>query len=213
VTRSSVRIPLILVTLLLGHLPPAAAQASSAFSHRVEILPTAGYLAFGTYFTGPSDIRFSNQDGVGYGAQVAVRLWRSLSLVGSVLHGTSDWSFESVPILGSISVGGASLWFYDVGLRYSVPLGTAIPVSAVGQVGAGAIRYSVDNVLLSEQATNFAVAAGVGLAARLGRRVSLQGLVKDYVASFRSVDDAAAFGVEGRRTHTLAFLIGLGLRL
>jgi hypothetical protein len=213
VPRSSPRIPLILMTLLLGLLPPATAQAPSAFFHRVEILPTAGYLSFGTYFTGPSDIRFSNQDGVGYGGQIAVPLWRNLSLIGSVLHGTSDWSFESVPILGSISVGGASLWFYDVGLRYSVPLGASSPVSAFGQLGAGAIRYSVDNVLLSEDATNFAVAAGVGLSAGLGRRLSLQGLVKDYIASFRSVDDAAAFGVEGRRAHTLAFLIGLGLRL
>lgn len=211
-TRSAAGLLLIL-TILLACPPSAAAQAPSPSSPRVEILPTAGYLAFGTYFTGPSDIRFSNQDGVGYGAQVAVPLWRSLSLVGSVLHGTSDWSFERVPLLGSISVGGASLWFYDLGLRYSVPLGAASPVAAIGQVGAGAIRYSVDNVLLSERATNFAVAVGVGLAARLGPRVSLQGLVKDYIASFRSVDDATVFGVEGRRAHTLAFLIGLGLRL
>ena len=212
-TRFSPGMPLILATLLLAPLPSAAAQAPRPNSHTLEILPTAGYLAFGTYFTGPSDIRFSNQDGVGYGGQIAVSLWRNLSLVGSVLHGTSDWSFESVPILGSITVGGASLWFYDVGLRYSVPLGAASPVSAIGQLGAGAIRYSVENVLLSERATNFAVAAGVGLAARLRQRISLQGLVKDYIASFRSVDDVEAFGVEGRRAHTLAFLIGLGLRL
>jgi hypothetical protein len=205
---------LILLTLLLAPLPSAAAQTSTRPSApALEILPTAAYLAFDTYFTGPGDIRFSNQDGIGYGAQVAVALWRNLSLVGSVLHGTSDWSFESVPIVGSVSIGGASLWFYDVGLRLDFPLGGASPLSAIGQVGAGAIRYSVDNALISDQATNFALSGGVGVAARLGRRVSLQGLVKDYIASFRSVDDAAGFGVEGRRAHTLGFLIGFGLRL
>jgi hypothetical protein len=212
VTRSPRQLILTLVPLLLAPLASTAAQ-SPVSRASVEILPTAGYLVFGTYFTGPEEIQFSNQDGLGYGAEVAVPVWRNLSVVGSVVHGTSDWSFESVPFLGSVSIGGASLWFYDVGLRLGFPLGAASPVSAIAQLGAGAIHYSVDNALISEEATNLALTAGIGVAARLGRRVSLQGLIKDYIASFRSVEDAAAFGVEGRRAHTVGFLVGLGVRL
>lgn len=43
--------------------------------------------------------------------------------------------------------------------------------------------------------------------------MSVVGLVKDYIASFSSVDDAEVFGVEGQRAHTLALLLGVGLRL
>jgi hypothetical protein len=202
---------LIISALLTAPFDSAVSQGALPPSSRpVEIFPTAGYLAFGTYFTGPGGVRFSNQDGFGYGAQLVVGLWRNLSLVGSVLHGTSDWSFESVPLVGRLTVGGASLWFYDAGLRLSVPLGASIPVAAFGQASAGAIRYAVDNALFTERATNFAFSGGAGLTTRAGGRFSLQALVKDYIASFRSVDDAAAFGVEGRRAHTVAFLIGVG---
>jgi hypothetical protein len=179
----------------------------------VELLPTAGYLAFGTYFTGPGGVQFSNEDGFGYGGQIDVPLWRNLSLVGSLLHGTSDWSFEEVPLVGRLTVGGASLWFYDAGLRVTVPLGAAIPVAAFLQATAGAIHYSIDNALFTGRATNFAFSGGAGLATRLAGRVSLQALVKDYLASFRSVRDGAAFGIEGRRAHTVAVLVGLGVSL
>jgi hypothetical protein len=204
---------LLVIPALLVPFSAAASQVSGPTPHSFEISPMAGYLAFGTYFTGPGGIRFSNQDGFGYGAQLSVPVWRNLSLVGSALHGTSDWSFESVPLLGSIAIGGASLWFFDAGLRVNLPLGASSPVWVFGQATAGAIHYSVDNALFTGQATNFALSGGVGLRAWLGGRVSLQGMVKDYIASFRSVDDAASLGVEGRRAHTLAVLVGLGLGL
>jgi hypothetical protein len=131
----------LLIAALLSPFSSAAAQTSFSRSPaQVEITPMAGYLAFGTY-TGPGDIRFSNQDGLGYGGQLGVTVWRNLSVVGGVIHGTSDWSFEAVPFLGSISVGGASLWFFDLNARLGVPLSAASPVSAFAQVGAGAIRY------------------------------------------------------------------------
>lgn len=200
--------------LLIAPLVAAASQEPVPRATRlVEIIPTAGYLAFGTYFTGPGGVRFSNQDGFGYGAQIGITLYRNLSLIGSVLHGTSDWSFESVPLVGRLTVDGASLWFFDAGLRLTIPLGASIPVSVFGQAGAGAIRYAVDNALFTGQATNFAFSGGVGLVTRLGGRVSLHALAKDYIASFRSVDDAAAFGIEGRRAHTVAVLLGLGVGL
>jgi hypothetical protein len=202
----------LLVTTLALPAARAAGQSNQPRTRTVVILPTAGLLSFGNYFTGPGGVTFSNQDGIGYGAELSVAVWKDLSLIGSVLHASSDWSFEQIPLLGSVSVDGASLWFYDAGLRYHVRLG-ATPLSAFGQVTAGAIRYAVDNVLLSGHATNFAVAGGLGVRARVGQRFSAQGLVKDYVASFKSVDQAAAIGVVGRRAHTLAILLGLGFDL
>ena len=205
----------LLVLLLVSTFPSSTAQSQSPLSpvYRVQLVPSGAYLTFGTYFTGPGGIRFSNQDGLAYGGQLAVTLWRNLSVVGSVLHGSSDWSFESVPVVGTISIGGASLLFYDAGLRYSYPLGSTIPVWVVGQITAGAIRYSVDHPLLTGAATNFAVSVGAGVTGRLRGRVSLHALIKDYFASFRSVDEASSLGVEGQRAHTLAVLVGVGIGL
>jgi hypothetical protein len=200
----------VLPALVAFPLVSAGAQTSGP-SRRLEILPTAGYLSFGSYFTGPAGIRFTNQDGFGYGAQFGVVVWRNLSVVGSVLHGTSDWVFRSVPLLGTVTVESASLWFFDVSPRVTVPLDATGTMSLVAQVGAGAIRYAVDNPLFTGRATNLAFTGGAGMLARLGSRVSLLILVKDYIASFRSVDDAAAWGVRGRQAHTVAMLLGLGL--
>jgi hypothetical protein len=202
---------IMLVPALALPMASVAAQSVQSASRSVAITPTAGLLSFGNYFTGPGGVSFSNQDGIGYGAELSVGIWKDLRIVGSVLHASSDWSFEEVPLLGSLSVDGASLWFYDAGLRYHARLGA--PLSAFVQATAGAIRYAVDNALFTGNATNFTVSAGLGVTAHLGYRFSAQGLVKDYLASFKSVDQAAALGVEGRRAHTLAILLGLGIDL
>jgi hypothetical protein len=198
-----------LTTLLLPH---AAAQQSGTTT-RARIIPTIGYLVFGSYFSGPGDLEFSNQNGPTYGGELEVALDRRFSVIGSALHATSDWSFSGVPLLGTVAVGGTSLWFYDAGLRVRFPLGASGRVSPYVQASAGAARYAVNNVLLSDHATNFAFSGGVGVLAQLGGRLSLQGMVKDYLASFKSVDQGAALGIEGRRAHTLAFLVGAGIGL
>jgi hypothetical protein len=198
-------------SLVTAPLSSALPQSTPPSAHRAQLVPSVGYFTFGTYFTGPAGIRFSNQDGLAYGGQAVVTLWRNLALVGSVLSTSSDWSFESVPLVGRISIGGASLLLYDAGLRFSYPLGDLSPIAAIGQVTAGAIRYSVDHPLLSGAATNFAYSAALGAAGRLKGRVTIHLLVKDYIASFRSVDDAASLGVEGQRAHTVGVLLGIGI--
>ena len=199
---------LLLTTPVLAR--QAAAQQPES-STRVRVVPSAGYLVFGSYFSGPADLEFSNENGLGYGAELEVPLGRRFSLIGAALHGTSDWSFRGVPLLGTVGVGGASLWLYDAGARVRFPLGTTGRVSPFVQASIGAIRYAVDNALLSDHATNVAFSGGVGVLAQLEGRLSLQGMVKDYLASFKSVDQGAALGVEGRRAHTVAFLVGLGI--
>lgn len=179
----------------------------------MRIGATAGYLTYGSYFSGPGGLRFSNDDGIGYGAEIGVGVLRNLSLVGSVLHATSDWSFQQVPLVGSLTIGGASLWFYNAGLRLHFPIGRGETFRPFVEAGAGAIRYAVDNPLLTGSATNFALVGGVGVLARLGDRLGLQAQVRDHAASFRSVDQAAAFGVRGRWAHTVGFLAGLSVGL
>jgi hypothetical protein len=203
-------VSLLLCLLTATPLGGAAAQSTSV-PRSVTITPTAGPLAFGDYFTGPGGVTFSNQDATGYGGELSVRVWRGVSVLGAVLHASSDWSFDQVPLLGRVTVGGASLWFFDVGIRGQTRLGRSSPLSAFAQAGAGAIHYTVNNPLLSGSATNLTFSGGLGLMATLGERLSLQALLKDYYASFRSVDDASAYGVEGQRAHTLALLFGLGV--
>jgi hypothetical protein len=190
---------------------PQSQQSSPLQS--VELSLVTGHLDYGTYFTGPGGIRFSNEDGFGYGGQLSVRVWKNLSVVGTVLHGSSNWTFEEVPLVGSVTFNGASLWFFDAGPRVTVPLGSGVPVALLAQATVGAIHYAVDNPLFVGDTPNLAFGGGAGLVIRLGRRARVQALVKDYIASFRSVQDAAFLGVEGQRAHTIAVLLGLGVGL
>jgi hypothetical protein len=105
-------------------------------------------------------------------------------------------------------VRGGSLWFADVGLRAQIPLSGASRQPLIfGQVGAGLAHYALSASLLGtavdERATNFALALGAGLALPLARRFGIELMAKDYIASFKSVTDLAAFGIEGRRAHTV----------
>lgn len=207
----SYRTLLLISILVLPGLPLASQQSRSV--QAIRIGPTVGYLTFGTYFTGPGGLRFSNDNAAAFGGELEFPVWRDLSVVGNVLHATSDWSFQEVPLIGSVTIGGASLWFFDAGLRLHFPLGSRRAVLPFVELGGGAIRYSVDNALLEGQATNLALVGGVGLTTRIGERLGLQARVKDYFASFRSVDDAASLGVTGRRAHTVGFLFGVSLGL
>jgi Outer membrane protein beta-barrel domain len=191
---------------------PALAQESGSVQ-AMRIGPTAGYLTFGTYFTGPGGLRFSNDNAAAFGGGLEFPVWRDLSVIGNVLHATSDWSFQEVPLIGSLTLGGASLWFFDAGLRLHFPLGSKRTVLPFVEAGAGAIRYAVNNPLLEGQATNLAFVGGLGVTTRIGERLGVEARVKDYFASFKSVDDAAALGVNGRRAHTVGFLVGVHIGL
>jgi hypothetical protein len=205
------RIILILIAFPFAAFPLTAQRSSAPPVKDVRIGATAGYLTFGSYFTGPGGLRFSNDNAPGYGAEVAVTVWRNLSVIGNILHAKSDWSFEQVPFVGTVTLGGANLWFFDAGLRFHIPLGGTTAILPFVEAGGGVIRYAVNNQLLTGDATNFALVGGVGLLTRLGDRFVLQLRLKDHAASFRSLDDAAALGVRGRWAHTVGFLVGLNI--
>jgi predicted nicotinamide N-methyase len=77
------------------------------------------------------------------------------------------------------------------------------------QGGAGVARYSISNPLISGARENLALSAGAGVRAPIHSRIEAVGLVKDYIVSFQSVDDLAALGVTGRRSHTIALMASL----
>jgi opacity protein-like surface antigen len=175
---------------------------------RIQVEAGVGYLTSGDYFTGPSSTTLDNSDAAAVMLQIGLRLQRSLDLVLAGTYAQPDWRLGGVPVLGSVSLPGASLWFGDAALRGRLPLSRSIrPVSLLAQVGAGLARYAVGTSVLGNRidgsATNFAFVVGAGVQAPLARRLGVELLAKDYIASFKSVRDLEAFGVEGRRAHTI----------
>jgi hypothetical protein len=190
------------------------AQAQLKRESRVELTGSVGYLNAGDYFTGPGATALDNSDAAAFALQAKVPVYRGLSVVIAATHAEPEWRLTGVPLLGSIGLPGASLWFGDAALRGSLDLGrSARPISVFGQIGAGAARYAVSTSILGNRleahATNFALALGAGLGIPIGRRLGVEILGKDYIASFTTVRDLESLGIEGQRAHTLLALAGL----
>jgi opacity protein-like surface antigen len=208
--------PIALFVVILGGWAPLYGQGGAP--SRVYGVAGAGYLTSGDYFTGPASTSLANSDAAAVMLQVGVRVHRSFDLVLAGAHAQPKWRLDGLPLVGAVSLPGARLWFADAALRGHWPLSEGVrPVSVFAQVGAGVAHYSVATTLLGNRldadATNFAVALGAGVQAPLTGRVGVELLAKDYIASFTSVRDLAAFGIEGRRAHTLVLAAGIRLDL
>ena len=196
---------------------PRLLEAQALPAHRVEMTAGGALLTSGAYFTGPGDLALAAGDALAGTLEVGVAVHRSLSIVFGGSYAQPEWRVSGIPLFGSVGVPGADLWLGDLALRVELPLGapTARRPIAFLQAGPGLARYAVRGSVLGravdESATNFAVAVGAGLAVPFTQRFGIEALVKDYIASFRSVRDLAAFGIEGQRAHTL--VIGAGARI
>jgi hypothetical protein len=200
--------PLRLAFVLL--LAPAFAGAQEApRTGRVQIAAGAGLVTAGAYFTGPGGLEFSSSDAPAGALQIRVAVHRSFSVVLAGTYTRPDWQLTGIPLIGSVGVPGAGVWFADAALRGELPLGRAGPTGPVAfaQVGPGLAHYSIDTSILGavvdESATNFALALAVGTGLPIMDRFGIELMAKDYIASFKSVTDLAAFGIEGRRAHTV----------
>ena len=196
--------------LVVVSFPPSPADAQSSRSYpSVDLSVGPGFLTSGAYFTGPGDLALDNSDALAGVLQVIVPVNRSFSLVAGGAYARPEWHLAGVPLLGSIGVDGASLWFADAGVRGQVPLGSqqGTGPTAFAQLGAGLAHYSLSTSVLSqavdESATNFALALGAGIGVPLAERFGLELMAKDYIVSFESVRDLESLGVEGQRAHTL----------
>ena len=213
VSRRAVRACLSLAFVLV----PALAHAQGRSSARVQVAAGGGLMTSGAYFTGPAGLELAGDDAFAGLLQVSVPVHRSLAVVMAGTYAQPQFRLTGVPLIGSVGLRGAHLWFADVGLRGQLPLAAASPTMPVAfaQVGAGLAHYSVNTTLLGnavdESATNFAGSLGVGLGLSLTARLGVEVMAKDHIASFKSVRDLSAFGVEGRRTHTI--LLSVSARL
>ena len=187
---------------------PLAAQAPGSGTV-LHVSPYVGYMIFGDYLKGPVGTTLSNAPGPVYGAQVGLSLAPNLSLVGNLGYSATDIKI-GVPFLGGVSVGHSSLLLYDADLAYNLGAakGGAASFSPFVQAGAGAMRYKVDESILSTNATNFAGNVGLGADFTVGRGMALRVLAKDYIGKF-NFKDATGLGINGETAHNLAFTAGL----
>jgi hypothetical protein len=193
---------------LMSFATPLAAQAPES-GKVLHVSPYVGYMIFGDYLKGPLGTSLSNAPGPVYGAQAGLSLAPNLSLVGNLGYSATDIKV-GVPILGGLSVGHSSLLLYDADLEYD--LGTSktggASFSPFIQAGAGAMRYTIDESILTTNATNFAGNVGLGADFTIGRGMALRLLAKDYIGKF-NFQDATGLGISGQTAHNLAFTAGL----
>lgn len=200
-------------------LAPTLAQAQGGASARVQVAAGGGLMASGTYFAGPAGLELSGADAFAGSLQLSVPVHRSLAVVVGGTYAQPEFRLTGLPLVGSVGLRGAHLWFADAALRGLRPLGAGSPMRPVAfaQVGAGLAHYSANATVLGraidESATNFAGSLGVGLGLAFTERLGVEVMAKDYIASFKSVRDLAEFGVEGRRTHTVLLSVSARLDL
>lgn len=206
-------------TALLYFFTPALASAQGTGpTSRVQLSAGAGFLTSGTYFTRPGSLELANGDGLAGALEVSVTVHQAFAVVLAAAHARPHWKLNGVPLIGSVDVPGARLWFADAALRAKLPLGSAPSAPAVfAQAGGGVAHYAISTSVLGtsvdEQATNVALALGAGLALPVTSRLGFEVMAKDYIASFKGVRDLAAFGIEGRVAHTVLLLVSARLGL
>jgi hypothetical protein len=171
-----------------------------------------GYLTSGAYFTGPETIELANGDAVVGSVQVSMVMHRSFAVVLAGAYAGPDWRLTRVPLVGSMGITGASLWFVDASLRGHLPLGARSPTAPTvfAQAGPGLGYYSVSTTVESnvfdENGASLALALGAGFTLPISGRLGVEVMAKDYIASFDSPGALEPFGLEGRTAHNLLLL-------
>jgi len=115
-------------------------------------------------------------------------------------------------VVGGVGIGNSSTLLYDAGLEYNLghmSSGT-IPLSPFVQAGVGAIRYTIDESILTTQATSLTGNLGVGADVSVGRGMALRLLAKDYIGKF-NFKEATGFDMSGSTAHNFALSAGLRL--
>ena len=180
----------------------ALAQTAS----RIEITPYAGYMLFGDFVKGPLGTSISNAGGALLGAQLGIALTPHGALVGHVARASGDITL-GLPFLDGITLGSSSAWMFDGALQLSIPLDRAIAFTPFLQLGAGAMRHSID-VGVSTEATNFVGTVGAGADFGLGGPVGLRIMARDYIGRF-DVREATTLGYEPDIAHNFGLTAGL----
>ncbi|MCC6316490.1 MAG: outer membrane beta-barrel protein [Gemmatimonadaceae bacterium] len=193
--------------------------ASSAEAQRrtspsiARVTPYAGYMQFGSYVDGPLGTSVRNAGAPVYGAQLGIDLLPNLAFVGNVAYSASNLEV-GVPIIGGFDVGADTrVLMYDAGLQYRLPIGETLGrTSAVPfvEAGAGAMRTEVGVGSFDVRSTNLAWNFGGGVDLSLGRSLGVRAMAKDYVGKV-DLKDVANLNISSKRTHNVAFTVGLNV--
>jgi len=199
------------VAAVLGSASIASAQSTSATVNGTafELTHYAGYMIFGDYLKGPLGTNISNAPGPIYGVQLGMKIYPNVSLIGNVGYSSSDIT-AGIPFLGGYSIAHSSTLLYDGGLQLDLPLTTTSGFSLkhFAQIGAGAMRYNINESIIQTNATNFAANVGLGADFALGQSMGLRLMAKDYFGKF-NFQDATQLDVQGQMAHNWALSAGL----
>ena len=199
------------IAAVVGSASIASAQAAppTANGTAFELTPYAGYMIFGDYLKGPLGTSISNAPGPIYGVQLGMKIYPNVSLVGNVGYSSSDIT-AGIPFLGGYSIAHSSTLLYDGGLQFDLPLTSAsgFSLKPFAQVGAGAMRYNINESIIQTNATNFAANVGLGADVSLGQSMGLRLMAKDYFGKF-NFQDATQLDVQGQMAHNWALSAGL----
>jgi len=198
------------IAAVIGSASIASAQATAPASGTAfELTPYAGYMIFGDYLKGPLGTNISNAPGPIYGVQLGMKIYPNVSLIGNVGYSSSDIT-AGIPFLGGYSIAHSSTLLYDGGLQLDLPLTSAsgFSLKPFAQIGAGAMRYNINESIIQTNATNFAANVGLGADFALGQSMGLRLMAKDYFGKF-NFQDATELDVQGQTAHNWALSAGL----
>lgn len=197
---------------------PAAAQYRVRYGYSQPgpteplITPYVGYMDMGHYVNGPLGSSASGADAGLVGAQLTLPLSPNIAVVGNLAHANSTLVFF-VPG-GDPTIGNSGVWLLDGDLQFSSPFRGAGGhwVEPFLQLGAGAMRYSTQNDLGNQSATNFALNVGLGLDYQLTHAIGIRVLGKDDIGHW-SDPTVGPFQSSDRFTDNFSISAGLKIGL
>jgi hypothetical protein len=167
----------------------------------------------GHYVEGPLGTSATGGEAALVGAQVKLPLTPNFALVGNAAHANSNLVFFE-PTGGGPTLGNSSVWMFDGDFQLSSPFrgNGGHWIDPFVQLGAGAMRYSTQNTLGDQSATNFTFNVGLGVDYSITRNVGLQILGKDYIGHW-NITPQVPFRSGDRFTNNYAISAGLSLGL
>jgi hypothetical protein len=198
-----------LAAVVFAPIASAQSPAPLATGTAFELTPYAGYMIFGNFLNGPLGTSISNAPSPIYGVQLGMKLMPNVSLIGNVGYSSSDVT-AGVPFLGGYTIAHSTTLLYDGGIQLDLPIamGSGMSLKPFAQVGAGAMRYNINESIVSTNATNFAGNVGLGADLALGNAIGLRFTAKDYFGKF-DFHDATTLDVQGQMEHNWALTGGL----
>jgi hypothetical protein len=189
----------------------APLQAQQEPLASIELAPYAGYMVSNSLVDGPLGTGIVSSGRPLYGIQLGVPLTSNISLIGNLAHARGDLEV-GLPLVGGIPFGRSATWMMDAGVQLGMPIGSgrAASLTPFVQLGAGAMRQSLEVTGLSATATNFALNAGAGIDLAFSPSVGLRIMARDYIGKF-DFKEATSFDLDRGSAHNIG--ISAGLRL